>query len=199
MTNFEELQHSWLSQPIEQNTTENIFHVVQDKWDKHQRKLRRSNTGMSIGFLLASAVIIWVYFTYHQKYHWPFAVSIAASLSLMIVFAVLSWRSYDFRRDQRDVSGIEYLDNQIGKLTWQKKMLTTYVWVYTVLLWFALVGYIVEITKGGSLLFTITALAITTIYIGGISLWNRFYKQKKQLTAIDELLKSFQQMRKEIE
>lgn len=198
MTNFEELQHSWLSQSVEKTTTDNIAHLVQDKLDKHQRKLRRSNLFMTAGFVLAASGIAWVYFTYHHQYHWPFDVSIGSVFCLMIVFAVLSWKSYDFRKDQRDVSGIDYLDNQIGKLKWQKKMLTSYVWVYTVLLWLALVGYIIEITKKGSLLFTFTALAITTLYIAGVSLWSRFYKQKKQLNAIDELLKNFEQMRDEI-
>lgn len=198
MTNFEELQNSWLSQSVEKNTKDNIVHIVQCKLDKNQRKLRRYNLCMSIGFVLAGSVIAWVYFTYQQQYNWPFDVSLGSTFSLMIVFAVLSWKSYDFRKDQRDIAGIDYLNNQIEKLKWQKKMLTNYVWVYTVLLWLAMVGYIVEITKRGSLLFTFTALIITTLYIAGISLWNRFYKQKKQLETIDELLKSFEQMRDEI-
>lgn len=198
MTNFEELQHSWLSQSVEKNTTDNITPILQDKLEKHQRKLRRSNLFMSAGFVLAGSVIAWVYLTYHQQYRWPFDVSIGSVFCLMIVFAVLSWKSYGFRKDQRDVAGIDYLDNQIGKLKWQKKMLTSYVWVYTILLWVAMVGYIIEITKRGSLLFTFTALAITTVYIAGVSIWSRFYKQKKQLNAIDELLKNFEQMRNEI-
>ena len=199
MTNFQELQNSWLSQPVENNTIDHAAHVVQDKWEKHQRKLRRSNICMSIGFIIASSVITWVYITYHNEYNWPFDMSIASAFTLMVVFAVLSWKSYDFKKDQRDISGIEYLNNQIGKLKWQKKMLTRYMWIYSVLLYLALVGYIVEITKRGSLLFTLTALAITTAYIAAVSLWNRFYKQKKQLKTIDDLLKDFEQMRSGIE
>jgi len=153
---------------------------------------------MSLGFVIACAMIVWVYFTFHQKYNWPFDVSIGSLISLMIVFAVLSWRSYDFSKDQREIAGIDYLNNQINKLRWQKKMLTSYLWVYTVLFRLAMVGYTFEITKGGSLLFTITAMAIITLYIIGISIWNRYYKHRKQLKTIDELLESFEQMRDEI-
>lgn len=198
MTNFEELQNSWLSQPVEEKNTDHITHLVQDKLDKHQRKLLRSNLLMSGGFLIASLMIAWVYVTYHQRYNWPFDVSMACVLSLMIVYSGLSWKSHDFRKDPRDIAGIDYLNNQIGKLKWQKKMLTVYIWVYTVLFWLAMVGYLVEITKGASLYFTLITLTLITLYIAGISVWNRFYKQKKQLKTIDELLKSFEQMRDEI-
>lgn len=198
MKNFEELQNSWLSQPVEKNTADPVAHIVQDKFDRHQRKLRKSNLCMSTGFLLAGSALVWVYSSYHSQYQWPFDVSIASAFSLMIVFAALSWKSYSFRKDRRDRAGIDYLDHQIGKLKWQKKMITRYIWVYAVLLWISLVGYILEITKGGSLLLTLTALGITTLYIAGMSLRSRFYKQKKQLKTIDGLLQNFEQIRSEI-
>ena len=47
--------------------------------------------------------------------------------------------------------------------------------------------YIMEITKGASFLFTFTAMAVTTLYIFGITLWIRNYKQKKQLIEIDAI------------
>lgn len=188
MTNFEDLQKNWLSQPVSSSVQqEALTSALPDKWQRNQRKLFWSNICMSIGFLMALMVIGWVYFTFRDKYDWPFKLSIAALYCSMIIFLFVSWRSYAFKKENRSESSIDFIRHQLQKIQWQRKTLTVYVWIYNTILWFALSMYIMEITKGASFLFTFTAMAVTTLYIFGITLWIRNYKQKKQLIEIDAI------------
>jgi len=136
----------------------------------------------------------WVFFAFRHQYRWPFEVSIAAIYCLILIFLIVSWRSYGFKKERLDVSSLDFIDYQISKLHWQRKVLTTYVWIYYVLLWLALSLYIMEITRQGSILFTLTALGITTAYIMGVALWTRFRKTKKQLLQIDEIIYDLKQL-----
>jgi hypothetical protein len=114
------------------------------------------------------------------------------------VFAAVSWRSYGFKKENFEDSSKDYVDYQIKKLNWQRKLITTYSWVYMVLLWVALTMYIFEITNGGSALFRYSAFGISTLYIVGINIWSRRKKQRKQLSAIDHLTADFEAIKKKI-
>ncbi|WP_316741378.1 hypothetical protein [Pedobacter antarcticus] len=189
MTNFEDLQKNWLSQPVSTSVQqEAITTALPDKWQRNQRRVFWSNICMSIGFLMALIVIGWVYFTFRDKYEWPFELSIAAVYCSMIIFLFVSWRSYAFKKENRGESSIDFIQHQLQKIRWQRKTLTAYVWIYNITLWFALSIYIMEITKGASFLFTFTAFAVTTLYIFGITLWIRNYRHKKYLIEIDEVI-----------
>ncbi|KEQ29305.1 hypothetical protein N180_07095 [Pedobacter antarcticus 4BY] len=188
MTNFEDLQKNWLSQPVSTSVKQEALNsALPDKWQRNQRKVLWSNMCMSVGFLMALMVIGWVYFTFRSKYEWPFELSIAAIYCSMIVFLFVSWRSYAFKKENRGESSIDFIRHQLQKIQWQRKTLTVYIWIYNTILWFAFSIYIIEITKGASFLFTFTAMAITTSYLLGITLWSRNYKHKKQLIEIDEV------------
>lgn len=199
MNSFEEMQNSWLSQPLNKEFTPSSVRSVQSKWQSHQRKFLISSLCMSIGFLATFTVIGWIYFEFRQEYQWPFEISIAAIYVILITFLVVTWRSYGFKKERMEVSSVEYITYQLKKLQWQRKTLTKYVWIYMILLWLALSLYIIEITKRGTLLFTLSALGITTAYIVGITLWNKFYKQKKQVQAIDDISADLKQVLIEIE
>ncbi len=199
MTSFEEIQNSWLAQPVNAKTGPDALSSVQSKWDKRQRKVRLTGIGVSAGFLLAMCGIAWVYTIFRNQYSWPFDVSIAAIYGIMLVFLVVTWKSYGFRKASMDMAAGDYIRYQLKKLHWQRKVLTTYIWIYAILLWLALCLYIPEVTKKASLTFTIVALAITTAYILGIMFWNKFYKQKKQVAAIDEIVLELRHLLDEIE
>jgi MFS family permease len=198
MDDFENIQKNWLSQPIEQKHNEAAVSSVQNKWITYQRKSKLSTWLMTAGFLVAFIVITWVYFTFREKYRWPFDASIAIAILLMIIFLFVKWRSYGFEKKSMDVPEIEFINNQIKKLSWDKKILTKYLYVYNLLLWLALCLYTIEVTRKGTLLFTLTALGITTAYIFGVTLWARFYKQKKQIAVIDDLISDLNAMLKEM-
>jgi MFS family permease len=192
------MQNSWLSQPLDKEFTPSAVRSVQSKWQDHQRKFRISNLCMSFGFLATFIVTGWIYSEFRHEYQWPFELSIAAIYLILIIFLIVTWRSYGFKKERMEVSSVEYITYQLKKLHWQRKILTSYVWLYIVLLWLALSLYIIEITKRGTLLFTLTALGVTTGYIAGITLWNKFYKQKKQLQAIEDLSADLKQILTEI-
>jgi MFS family permease len=192
MNSFEDIQKDWLSQPVNDVVKPQF---VQSKWQQHQRRVFLANMGMSIGFLVALIVVGWVYVAFHHQYKWPFEISIAATYSLLIIFLAVVWRSYGFKKENLEVSSVDFIDYQIRKLQWQRKILTTYIWIYCVLLWIALSLYVVEVTSGGSMLFTLTALGITTAYIMGMGLWAWLRKNKKQLREIDEMTSELKQLR----
>ena len=191
---FEDLQKSWQEQPVTAFTDDTALEQQQTIWQQHQRKLLISNACMSVGFLAAMLGIGWVYVTYHSEFGWPFKVSIASTYLLMIIFLIINWRSYAFKKEDRELSSDAYIQYQITKLNWQKKILLQFTWVYSVLLWLAMVMYIWEITAKGSLAFRFIALSITTAYIAGITLWNMLKKQKKTLLKINSLIEGLQKI-----
>jgi len=194
MNSFEDIQKNWLSQPVNDLVKPTEIQFVQNKWQKYQRKVLFANVGSSIGLLAALIVIGWVYFSFRHQYRWPFEASIATVYCLIIIFLIVSWKSYGFKKENLEVSSTDFIKYQISKLEWQRKVLTRYVWVYSVLLWIAISFYIVEVTKKGSVLFTLTALGITTAYILGVGLWSWFRKSKKQLRQIDDIIYDLKQL-----
>jgi MFS family permease len=194
MNSFEDIQKNWLSQPVIDRVTLSEVQFVQNKWQKQQRKLLFSNLRMSAGFLGVLIIVGWVYFSFRHQYGWPFAVSIAAIYCLLIVFLIVAWRSYGFKKENLEGSSADFIDYQLSKLEWQRKVLSTYVWIYCVLLWIALTFYIVEVTNRASILFTLTALGITTAYIFGVTLWSWFRKNKKRIQQIDEIIRDLKQI-----
>lgn len=194
MNSFEDIQKNWLSQPVNDVVQPSEIQFVQNKWQKQQRKVLFANLAMSFGFLIALITIGWVFFAFRHQYGWPFEVSIAVIYCLIIIFLIVSWRSYGFKKESLEVSSVDFIHYQISKLHWQRKVLTTYVWIYCVLLWLALSLYTVEITRRASILFTLTALGITTAYLTGIALWSWFRKTKKQLRQIDEIIYDLKQL-----
>ena len=197
--NFEDIKKDWQTQPVAATADSvKIRPELKSKWEKHQERVLRMNICMSLGFLAAMIGIGWVYLSFNDEYHWPFKVSIATCYFLMLVFAAVSWRSYAFKKENFEDSSKDYVDNQLKKLSWQRKLITTYSWVYLVLLWLALTMYIFEITTGGSALFRYSALGVCTLYMVGISIWSRRKKQRKQLWAIDQLTADFEAIKKKI-
>jgi hypothetical protein len=113
---------------------------------------------------------------------------------LLVIFLIVSWKSYGFKKENLEVSSVDFIDYQISKLQWQRKVLTTYVWVYCALLWIVLSFYVVEVTSRGSVLFTLTALAVTTAYFLGVTIISWFRKNKKQIRQIDEMMYDLKQL-----
>lgn len=185
---FDDIQKSWQAQPVQVNMDNKILNAQKDRWQKNQQKLFKANICMSLGFLVAMIVIGWVYFSFKAEYGLPFKISIATVYTLMIVFWGISWRSYSFKKRNIDDSSQEYIQQQVKMLKWQKDVITKYTWFYIVLLWLAMVMYIWEITIKATPTFRYTAFAITTLYIFGITLWNRLRKQKRQLLEINEII-----------
>ncbi|RZK68636.1 MAG: hypothetical protein EOO85_23905, partial [Pedobacter sp.] len=185
---FEDIQKSWQAQSVQVKADNKTLNAQTSKWEKNQQRLLRSNICMSLGFVAAMVGIGWVYFSYHEEYGLPFKVSIAFIYILMIVFSIVSWKSYSFSKSNMDDSSQQYIRKQIKKLNWQKKVITKYTIVYVAILWMALMLYIWEITENASPTFKFFAFGITTTYIIGITIWTNFRKKKKQIVEIDSII-----------
>jgi len=196
---FEDIKNSWQAQPIEAITNQRLLRERQYKWQRNQEKVLKTNLFTSVGFIVAMVGIGWVYITFKDQYGLPFSISITAVYALMIVFSVISWRSYHFKKKNDTESSQAYIHQQLKSLMWQKDVMTKFVWIYNFLLWLAMVLYIWEITTKGTPTFRYTALGITTIYIFGITLWSQYYKKKKQLKEINELIEDFKTLKEGFE
>lgn len=194
MNSFEDIQKSWLSQPVNDMVNPTEIQFVQNKWQGHQRKVLLANLAMSVGFLVALIIAAWVYVAFRQQYGWPFEVSIATTFCLLILFLIVTWRSYGFKKQNLEASSADFIDYQINRLKWQRNIRKTYVLIYCGLLWLAMSFYIVAVTRQGSVLFTWVVLGITTAYFIGIVLWAWFRKNKKQLRQIDALIAELKQL-----
>ena len=192
---FEDIQKSWQAQSVQVKADNKTLNAQTSKWEKNQQRLLRSNICMSLGFVAAMIGIGWVYFSYHEEFGMPFKISIAFIYILMIVFSVVSWRSYSFNKNKMHDSSQQYIEQLIGKLKWQKAVITKYTFVYVVILWMALMLYIWEITKPGSPTFKFFAYGITTLYIVGITAWTHFRKKKKQLVEIESIIADLEAMK----
>lgn len=196
---FEDILKGWQEQPVQANPDQNVLDTRKDDWQRNQQKIFKTNICLSLGFLAAMIGIGWVYFSFKDEYGWPFKMSIAAIYCLMIVFSVISWRSYSFKRTNMHLSSQRYIQQQIDKLRWQKNVIVKYTGIYTVLLWLAMVMYIWEITMAATTTFRYTALGITTLYIFGMSIWSIKRKQKKQIPGINSLIADLEAMKRRLD
>lgn len=193
--NFEDLQKNWQSQPVDiPAEAPDLKKDLQTKWQKHQRKVLMRNIFVTLSFTVVFVVIGWVYIAFRDKYSWPFAVSIGSMYLLLILFLCVSWRGYAFKKEYLDIDSNSFISYQLQKLNWQQKIITVFTPIYSFLLWLMLVMYTVEVTKQGSAEFRYTALAVTTIYVLGVSFWSRVKKQKKQLANLDEMITELKNM-----
>jgi hypothetical protein len=192
---FEDIQKSWQTQRIEVRPHHTVLEANKNRWERNQQKLLKSNVWMSLGFVVAMVAIGWVYFAFYEQYGLPFKVSIGCMYMLMIIFLVVSWRSYNFGKGNMDDSSQEYIQQQIKKLSWQKNVIKRYTVIYVILLWLALLMYIWEITITATPTFRFTAFGLTTLYLFGITMWNRVKKQKKQLAEINLLISSLEDIK----
>jgi hypothetical protein len=197
--NFEELQSSWQQQQVaEPEKIKVLQDTLDNTWSAYQRRLRRSNITLSLSLIPACLVMAWVYFSFHAEYNWPFDASIAVTYVLIFVYLSVVWRSYAFKKDQRDVSTVDYISYQLKKISWQRLVLTRYSMVYAFLLLIAINLYIWEISAGGSVLFRVSAFTISDLYIIGINVWYIIKKQPEQLETIDKLTENLLKMQREL-
>jgi len=198
--NFEELQKNWRSQPIDM--PEDIP-ALNDKfarqWQKQQRELMWSNIGVTLGFMGAFIVFGWVYISYHNGRSIFFGGSILFMYALLSVYLWIIWKGMVYKKNDPTLPGKEYLEHLLKKLYWRRKTITTFNWVYSVLLWLALMFYGIDVTSGGSILFKTVYFTATTIYIFGMMILMKYTKQKKQLKKTDQLISDLQELKYKIE
>lgn len=193
--NFEDLQKNWQAQPV--NDLAEIGQLkagFESQWKRNQRKELKKNIFLSIAFTAVLVIVGWVYVAFQHQYGWPFVVSIASLYVLLLVFLFVSWQSVGFKKENSEVSSKEYIHYQLKKLHWQRKIITTYLWIYTVLLSLTLAMYIWEVTSRGTATFRLTALAVTLGYVLGVTMYTRFFKQKKQLAELQQIITDLKQI-----
>lgn len=185
--NFEELKSRWQTQPInsagEINEMKTTFN---SKWNKYQQSLYRTNICMTLGFLAATIVITWVYFAFQAEFGLAFKLSLASTCLLMIVFATIAWRSYDFKKECLEVASTDFIKYQLKKLRWQRKVTSKYIWIYMVLLWLAVMTYMWEILAPATTTMKYSAMGVTTLFLLIVGFGDA-RKQKARLARLDEM------------
>jgi hypothetical protein len=185
--NFDELKSSWQTQPLNSGMEINELKTTLDnKWNKYQQSLYRTNICMTLGFLAATIVITWVFFAFQAEFGLAFKLSLASTCLLMIVFAAIAWRSYDFKKDHLEVASTDFIKYQLQKISWQRKVISQYIWIYMVLLWLAVMTYMVEILAPATATLRYSAIGITTLFLVIVA-FRDARKQKSRLARLDDM------------
>ncbi len=191
--NFEELKSSWQTQPVNSGMELNeLKKDLDSRWNKYQQGLYRTNLCMSLGFVAATIVIVTVYIKFQAEFGLAFKLSLGSACLLMVVFAAVAWRSYDFNKDKLEVSSSDFVKYQLKKISWQRKVTSRYIWIYMVLLWLSVMMYIWEITAPGTAVLKYSAMGITTLFMVIVSIGDA-RKQKFRLSRLDEMTKELEQ------
>lgn len=194
--NFDELKSSWQTQPLNSGMEINELKTTLDnKWNKYQQSLYRTNICMTLGFLAATIVITWVFFAFQAEFGLAFKLSLASTCLLMIVFAAIAWRSYDFKKDHLEVASTDFIKYQLQKISWQRKVISQYIWIYMVLLWLAVMTYMVEILAPASATLKYSAIGITTLFLVIVA-FRDARKQKSRLARLDDMAAELEQQQK---
>lgn len=196
--NFKDLQKSWQAQPVKASIDPHKLSQQKSKWQIYQRKLLISNIIISLICLALMIIITPIYISDKHKFGWPFTVSIGAVYLLMFLICAISWKSYAFKKENLEVSSIQFINYQIKKLNWQRFIITKYIWVHTVLIWLALVMFIWETTSLRTTTFRLTFLTVTTVYCLGITGWIMFKRSKKGLLKLNSMIADLENMKEKL-
>jgi len=195
---FEDLKKNWNSQQVNKKDMISLTTDIKSDWEKQQRKLKLSIIFVALSFTLVFIVFIWVYIRFHEGRTIFFSASLCSMAILMIVYFWVLCKGIAYKNESYQSSSIEYLTYQIKKLDWLRKTKTTYIWIYSIILWISLMFYMWDITIGGSLLLKILAPLISTLYIFGTMIFSQKTKIKKQLIAIDGLIEKLKAIKENI-
>jgi len=194
--NFDELQKSWRSQAVG-GAAENVqlSAGLKSGWQKQQRKLLYTNIGVTLAFMATSAVMAWVYINFHEGHTLFFGGSILAIYVLMALYLFVMWRGIAYKKERLDSNSSEYLDYQIKKLLWQRKVHSTYSQYYAVILWLCLMLYGWDVTTGATIWFKLGFFLLTTGYIFGMLIYVNLTKRKRHIQKLDELVTGLEELK----
>lgn len=191
--NFEELKSSWQTQPVNSGMELNkLKKDLDSRWNNYQQGLYRTNVCMSLGFIAATIAIVTVYIKFQAEFGLAFKLSLGSACLLMVVFAAVAWKSYDFKKDNFEVASRDFVKYQLEKICWQRKVTSQYIWIYMVLLWLSVMMYIWEITSPGTAVLKYSAMGVTTLFLAIVSIRDA-RKQKSRLARLDEMTKALEQ------
>jgi len=196
--NFEDIQKSWRGQQVAEPQGLQLQQEVKTRWQKQQRKLLLTNIGVTLAFIGTSCIMLSVYLSFHQGRSLFFSSSILAICALMFFYLGVMWRGISYRKERMDVSSTDYLDHQIKKLLWQRKVLKTFSQYYAVILWLCLMLYGWDVTAGGTIWFKLGFVGLTSAYIFGMLIYINKTKRKRQIKKLDELIASLREIKDSI-
>lgn len=188
---FNELQKSWMAQEItvpEQSPA--AKEQLLARWRRQQRTVLISNIGVTVGFVVTLAVLAWVFVSWHTSHGWLFSGSLLCMAMLLVVYLWVVWRGAVFHRPDFSLPASEYATRYVAALRWRRKTITTFVWVYMLLLWLSLMLYFTSVLDGTSMVVRMLAPVITTAYMV-IVIFAVRKKKRRQLAEIDSLIADF--------
>ena len=185
---FNEIQQSWQAQPV--NIPEDIAITrkrISTQWQQQQHKVLLSNIAATVGFIGTYMMAGWVYFTFQRGHSIYFTGSIVFVAALMTVYLWVIWRALGFEKNDTTLSSKNYIEESIKKLQWKRTTITTFKWIYTVLLWIAMMFYCSDRAQTNNPISLVVPAAVT-VYLFGMRYRLRYTTEKKQLVEIDGLI-----------
>jgi hypothetical protein len=74
----------------------------------------------------------------------------------------------------------------LKKISWQRKVVSHYIWIYMILLWLAVMTYMWEILAPATATLKYSAIGITTLFLLIVA-FRDARKQKSRLARLDEM------------
>ena len=197
---FDELKKSWQSQNVDIPEGPSAGNAkLMSEWQKQQRGVLWSNIGTTAGFVGVLIVFGWVYKSFHEGRSIFFTGSLVFISVLLLVYLWVIWKGIANKKNDPTLSSKEFIEHSIEKLKWRRKTITTYTTAYSILLWAALMLYLLDVTRGSRLVWQIVEAACTTLYIFGMRFFVVKNKQKKQLLQIDQLISDMKLLKSKLE
>ncbi len=190
---FDELKESWKSQPIETSGESlSVNDNLVAKFRKQQRRVLWSNVFTTIGFIGVFCLFAQGYFLHHNERSAFYGGSIITMVIVMLVYLWVIWKGLALKRMDLTLASKDYLDKYLATLSWRKKLITTYSWIYVVSLWLALMFYMTDVLHSGTFLLHLAAMGGTTVYIFGMQIRNRLTSGKRQLVKLKDLIEEIE-------
>ncbi len=195
MKELDEFKQVWQSQKdLPVNTEPTRKEELWEAIDQQRKRIFRANLLATIALSLTSCFLVWMIFNYRDESP-VFYSSILLIILLMVVVIVLLWKRQFGKHQKLSMDSKSYLDYQIRKLEFGRKLITYYP-LYGLLLGLLINAYAYSLIKHASGEFVFWMTNINWLYIILVSYFSYQYKMKRFKKNVEPIIQELQTLSK---
>lgn len=196
MDEFDVIKNTWKQQTLPENL-ENLKPDNLGRFKKQQAKIIFSNLFTSVTFGLVFITLGWVWTSFPNRSLY-FYGGLAFMYLLLIVMLIVLWMGVQYRNPDSSISSKKYITQCLKKLYHRRKTMTTYFYIYVILLFLGLSCYMFDFVEKSSWQSIALMYGSTSGYLL-ISGWLGRKRRKRKLEEIDVLIKELEMERDQID
>ncbi|MFT6882695.1 MAG: hypothetical protein ACI83W_001527 [Marinoscillum sp.] len=195
---FDELKTDWQSQKAPKIVLEEKKNALLLRLKQFNRRVKITNIFTTFG-LTATSIYLIVIWTQIPDRGIFFHGSIASMILLMMVSIVMFWRRL-IRWNELDFSldSNAFIETSLRQLKKSKHLFTSFMPIYNIILYVGLIFYTIDITREGSLWFTLLMIAGNTLFVGLIVFFSVRSKLKKNRETLYPLIAELEEFKKKL-